>query len=168
LQLLYSIYQQQITSRAHTTIAITTQIRRSPLTPRRNISRASWAERILQALRVLRFMGGAATEMPFRPAGTLRTGWRREVGVTCRIHPEHNTLDNGPGCLNNNSASISGPSAAVRPPRGAEKDPSRLDPGCGRQGSNADGNRCKNRDTDQSSFAPNRLFRRLADKPPRI
>src|SRR5712671_3213322 len=35
----------------------------------------------------------------------------------------------GSGCLNNNSASISGASAGVRPPRGAEDDRSRLDPG---------------------------------------
>jgi hypothetical protein len=69
----------------------------------------------------------------------------------------------GPGCLNNNSASISGASAWVRPPRGAEEDGSRLDPGCSRQGSNADGGYCKNRDTDQLSFAPHLRFRRPAD-----
>ena len=69
----------------------------------------------------------------------------------------------GPGCLNNNSASISGASAGVRPPRGAEEDRSRLDPGCGRQGSNAVVARYKSRDIDQSSFAPQRRFRRLAD-----
>jgi hypothetical protein len=74
----------------------------------------------------------------------------------------------GPGCLNNNSASISGASAGVRPPRGAEEDRSRLDPGYGRQDSNAVVARCKNRDTDQSSFVPRRRFRRLADRPPRI
>src|SRR4249920_2652864 len=39
----------------------------------------------------------------------------------------------GSGCLNSNPASISGASAGVRPPRGAEEDRSRLDPGCGRQ-----------------------------------
>ena len=50
----------------------------------------------------------------------------------------------GPGCLNKNSASISGASAGVRPPRGAGEDRSRLDPGCGRQGSNAVVVRCKN------------------------
>ncbi|MDH2355886.1 ATP-binding protein, partial [Bradyrhizobium sp. SSUT112] len=44
------------------------------------------------------------------------------------------TLRAGPDCLNKNSASISGDSAGVRPPRGAEEDRSRLDPGCGRQG----------------------------------
>src|SRR6266568_1895544 len=48
----------------------------------------------------------------------------------------------GPGCLNRISASISGASAGVKPPRGAEEDRSRLDPGCGRQGSNADGGHC--------------------------
>ena len=74
----------------------------------------------------------------------------------------------GPGCLNRISASISGASAGVKPPRGAEEDRSRLDPGCGRQGSNADGGHYKSRDTDQSSFAPHRRFRRLADRPPRI
>jgi len=74
----------------------------------------------------------------------------------------------GPGCLNRFSAPISGASAGVRPPRGAEEDRSRLDPGCGRQGSNADGDHCKSRDTDQSSFAPHQRFRRLADRPPRI
>src|SRR6266851_182833 len=74
----------------------------------------------------------------------------------------------GSGCLNNNSASISGASAGVRPPRGAEENRSRLDPGCGRQGSNAVVARCKSRDIDQSSFAPHRRFRRLADRPPRI
>jgi hypothetical protein len=73
-----------------------------------------------------------------------------------------------PSCLNRISASISGASAGVRPPRGAEEDRSRLDPGCGRQGSNAVVARCKSRDIDQSSFAPHRRFRRLADRPPRI
>src|SRR5258707_12079174 len=74
----------------------------------------------------------------------------------------------GSGCLNNNSASISGASAGVRPPRGAEENRSRLDRGCGRQGSNAVVARCKSRDIDQSSFGPHRRFRRLADRPPRI
>src|SRR6266550_6891888 len=74
----------------------------------------------------------------------------------------------GPGCLNKNSASISGASAGVRPPRGAEEDRSKLDPGCGGQDSNAVVARCKSRDIDQSSFAPHRRFRRLADRPPRI
>src|SRR5882762_9941167 len=78
------------------------------------------------------------------------------------------TMRAGPGCLNKNSASISGASAGVRPPRGAEEDRSRLDPGCGRQGSNAVVARCKSRDIEQSSFAPHRRFRRLADRPPRI
>lgn len=60
----------------------------------------------------------------------------------------------GPGCLNRISASIGGASAGVRPPRGAEEDRSRLDPGCGRQGSNVVVVRCKNRDTGQSNVAP--------------
>src|SRR5216683_7481031 len=51
----------------------------------------------------------------------------------------------GPGCLNRISASISGASAGVRPPRGAEEDRSRLDPGCGRQGSSAAVVRCTTR-----------------------
>src|SRR5216684_8664024 len=80
----------------------------------------------------------------------------------------HDEIRAGSGCLNNNSASISGASAGVRPPRGAEENRSRLDPGCGRQGSNAVVARCKSRDIDQSSFAPHRRFRRLADRPPRI
>src|SRR6266436_5932311 len=43
------------------------------------------------------------------------------------------------------SASISGASAGVRPPRGAEEDRSRLDPGCGRQGSNVGDGDCTTR-----------------------
>src|SRR5712664_4922435 len=55
---------------------------------------------------------------------------------------DYRVLRAGPGCLNRISASISGASAGVRPPRGAEEDRSRLDPGCDRQGSNADGGHC--------------------------
>lgn len=51
----------------------------------------------------------------------------------------------GPGCLNRISGSIGGASAGVRPPRGAEEDRSRLDPGCGRQGSNVVVVRCTTR-----------------------
>ena len=60
----------------------------------------------------------------------------------------------GPGCLNKNSASISGTSAGVRPPRGAEEDRSRLDPGCGRQGSNVGDGDCRSRDIGRSSYGP--------------
>src|SRR5712664_4581799 len=65
---------------------------------------------------------------------------------------DYRVLRAGPGCLNRISASISGASAGVRPPRGAEEDRSRLDPGCDRQGSNAVVARCKSRDIEQSSF----------------
>src|SRR6267142_5330309 len=104
-------------------------------------------------------MTGASRSNP--PGGIFDKNTFRCVGMNASLRA-------GPGCLNNNSASISGASAGVRSPRGAEEDRSRLDPGCGRQGSNAVVARCKSRDTDQSSFVPRRLFRRLADRPPRI
>ena len=42
----------------------------------------------------------------------------------------------------------------VRPPRGAEEDRSRLDPGCGRQGSNGGDSDCRSRDIGRSSCGP--------------
>ena len=60
----------------------------------------------------------------------------------------------GPGCLNRISASISGASAGVRPPRGAEEDRSRLDPGCDRQGSNAVGGDCRSPGSGRSKRVP--------------
>ncbi len=52
-------------------------------------------------------------------------GERKKVSDTLAkagFIPSGMELRAGSGCLNNNSASISGASAGVRPPRGAEED----------------------------------------------
>ena len=74
----------------------------------------------------------------------------------------------GPGCLNSESASLSGASAGVRLPCGVAAGRSRPDRACGGQARCGGGECCRTRDSGRSRHGPLAHRRRRTGRPPRI